>query len=229
MEQPVWHRDSTRTPISSTFFGSQLTAPEVSASYPASRSLQKGSGPPFAVSQNAMQTDEQPAQLVLQHSTAAVAPSYRPAAGRQNGKSEGPPFALAVEGSGHAVQSLPEPKSRETSPPYATHVQHGPADSPSMQAQARVLLSSSQDTSYGRYTDPSLPQVAIRQAQDVNGLVRDEHESIGMSVDGDRAGSLVASSPRHSISSLRPYANDASLQVRALAPIHALVALATMS
>ena len=227
-EQPFWHRGDARAPTSTSFYGGPLTAAGISAaaSYPLSRSLQKSSDPPFAVSKNTLRSEEGRTQLGPQHSTAAVAPVHRHAAGRQNSKSEGPPFALAANGSGRAVQSLPEPMSRETSPPYATHAQHGSADSPGKQAQARLFLRDGQEVSYGRYAHPSLPEVAIRQARDANGLVRDEQESIGMSAEEERAESAEHSSPRHSISSLRPYANDASLQVCALDPSHLLCALA---
>ena len=225
-EQPYWHRDSAGLPVSSSYSGGLLTASGASAvsSYPAGINLQRGLGSPFAISKDAMHSEERPADLVPQPSAAAGAPAHRHAAGRQNSKSEGAPFALAAEGYGRAVQSLPEPKSRETSPPYATHAQHRSADSSSKQAQARLLLGDSRQDNYARHGYQSLPVQEVRAASGANGLVRDEHESTGMSVDEGRAGSAGTLSPRHSISSLRPYANDASLQVCALDPSHLLVA-----
>lgn len=221
-EQPTWHREGARAPVSTAHSGYPLTASEHSAAFscPAGRSLQIGTGTPFATSEEDRHNRARLLGVGPRHGTAPV---LAHAAGRQIRKSEAPPNALAAADPGRALQSLPEPKSQEASPPYATHAEHRSADFSSMHAQAQHILCDSPEDSHVKDGAQRLPGGDPRAARAAAGPVRDERESAGMSADGDRDSIGHLSSPRHSISSLRPYANDASLQVRASAPAHACI------
>ena len=134
------------------------------------------------------------------------------------------PLRLLLKGTGAQCRACQSRRVERRARPMPRMPQHRSADSSSKQAQARLLLGDSRQDNYARHGYQSLPVQEVRAASGANGLVRDEHESTGMSVDEGRAGSAGTLSPRHSISSLRPYANDASLQVCALDPSHLLVA-----
>lgn len=224
-EQPVWYSEDTSAPVSTPSYGHQVTAllkPSAAASYPVGRSLQQSSRPPFATSNDAMHNEAGDVGLLeARRGAAARAATVTQAAGRQNRKSESPPYAVAAEDPRHAGQSLPQPVSREASSPYALHEEHRSADSPIKHAQAGVILHAGQESSQASHVPRSLLLGDVRAGRAVGGPVRDEHESTGMSADEERADSADPSSPRHSVSSLRPYANDASLQVCASAPRHA--------
>ena len=221
-EQPTWHREGARAPVSTACSGYPFAALQQSATAacPIGRSLQNGAGTPFAISKGAGQSRAGPLGLGPQRGTA---PMLAHAAGRQNPKSEGSPYSLTAADPGHAAHSLPEAKSRETSPPHATHAELRLAHFPSKHAQAIHTLGDSQEDSYARHGAQSLPRGDPRPARATDGPGRDEPESAGVSADDERDSNGHLSSPRHSISSLRPYANDASLQVRASAPAHACI------
>ena len=221
-KQPTWHREGARAPVSTAYSGHTFTALQTSATAacPSGRSLQNGSGTPFVISKGAGQSRAGPLGSGPHRGTA---PMLAHAAGRQNRRSEGSPYALTAADPGHAVHSQPEAKSRETSPPYATYAELRSAYLPSKHAQAVHTLGDSQEDSYARNEAQSLPRGDPRPARATDGPGRDETGSAGMSADDERDSNGHLSSPRHSVSSLRPYANDASLQVRASPPAHAWI------
>jgi len=179
-------------------------------SYAAGKLMQKSTGTPFATTLGGMLVGlESLGSPDQRYSTAAVSGTPAHAAGRQNRKSVSPPFATA-EDAAQAVR-LTEPVSKESSPPYATHESQS-ADSLGKRAQARLLLHGGQAQTNARHEAPSLPERYMAAGAEI-GAVRGDHESTALSVDNAIAESADASSPRHSVSSLRPYANEASLQV----------------
>ena len=218
-EPPIYHREDTRAPVSTDFSGRSRTAMDTSAaaSYPVGRSLQQSSGPPFGT----MNTEAGDMDILEPwRGAAAAAATATQAAGRRTCNRESPPYAVAGKGLGHAGQSLPQPASREASPPYALHEEHMPAHPPSRPAQAGGILHDSRESSQGRHGDESVLAGENGPARVAKGRVRGAHESATLSADEERDESPDPSSPRHSISSLRPYANDASLQVCPSAPAH---------
>ena len=174
-------------------------------------------GPPFGTHPDASGAHVESPKPHRASAAVSTTPMHK--AGRQSRKSVSPPFATADDPV-QPLQSLPEPGFKEISPPYATGkegVLGYSADSPGKRVQARLILE-------GNHTDSNVRDRALQlpdRADTLDGaeglpLVRGEHESAGAPLDAPQADNAAASSPRHSISSIRPYANEASLQARTM-------------
>ena len=186
--------------------------------------VQAAGGPPFWTHPDAIGTHVESPKPHRASATVSTTPML--AAGRPSRKSISPPFATADDPV-QPLQSLPEPGLKEMSPPYATRKEGGLGylgDSLGKRVQARLILEGNHTNSNVRDRAWQLPD----RADTLDGaeglpLVRGEHESAGAPLDAPQADSAAASSPRHSVSSIRPYANEASLQARTMhAPKDAL-------
>ena len=182
----------------------------------AGRRSSQSISPPFARAQDATSHGLMRA-TEPQHMSAPACGNPRHAAGRHSRNSISPPFATADD-SALLGQSEPQPQTREVSPPYATQEDAylgTSADAPVMRAQAQAILHGSSACSTAPQGHPGTQQESTKQHALLTSPSVPDSEQEMYAQDADRADSVDESvSSRHTTTGFRPYANEASLQVR---------------